>query len=110
MAQPQRRSVGIKVRATRVGYYDEKLRRVDDVFVVTDRRNDQGELVMDDKGQPLTAERLLGSWMERVDPETPEQITSHNEVLRQQHDEIMAAKTQRGGSDKPTGAGNPLGG
>lgn len=50
-------SKGIKVRATQIGYYEHKLRRVDDVFVI------ENEDAFSDR------------WMERVDKNTPERVS-----------------------------------
>jgi hypothetical protein len=65
---------GIKVRATKVCYYDDKRRRVDDVFTIK------------------AESEFSSNYMERVDPRTPERITTGKEVLQQQHDEILAGK------------------
>jgi hypothetical protein len=72
-----------RVRATQVGYYDEKRRRVGDVFTLKQDKD------------------FSQTWMEEVDPHTPEKITTGAEVLRQQHDEILAGKA--------TGDANVLG-
>lgn len=89
----------LKVRAIRDGYYDNKLRRVGDVFFIetSPRSND-----------PSRMQNFSDKWMERVDPLTPEKITTNNEVLRQQHDETLAARA--GGTAAPaTGDSTPLG-
>lgn len=45
-------------------------------------------------------------WMEPVDEQTPERVTSHNAVLRQQHDELIR---ERAGGQPPTGNQDVLG-
>jgi hypothetical protein len=96
------RVVGIRVRATQLGYYDHTRRRIGDVFTVV---NEQA---------------FSTRWMERVDPSTPEKITLPNEALKQQHDEILGAKQRAsvegmhvGPDDVPAdvrqGIDNPLG-
>lgn len=70
-----------KVRATTLGYYDDKRRRAGDVFWVSARQTDTGRYV-----------EFAESWMVRVPDETPESITTGQQELRRQHDEINAAK------------------
>lgn len=65
---------GIKVRATKVCYYDDKRRRISDVFTIANETE------------------FSSKYMERVDPRTPERITTGAQVLQQQHDEILAGK------------------
>lgn len=77
---PARTAKQIKVRATAVGYYDDKLRRVDDVFTINDRRRSDGRLAE------------LGKWMVLEDADVPEKITSNNEAIRREHDEILGAR------------------
>lgn len=76
---------GIKVMATKTTYYDNKRRRPGDVFTIASERE------------------FSDRYMEKVDPETPEKITTGAEVLRQQHDEILGAKMieQNPGAAKP---------
>jgi hypothetical protein len=116
-----------KVRATAVGYIYEKRRRVGDVFILRPVTGTFSEQILDKQtGEPkMTEGMLLNSpltrevkktltakeqfnprWMERVDASTPVKITSGNEALRQQHDEISRAKradAEVGGPDHPTG-------
>jgi hypothetical protein len=70
-----------KVRATKLGYYDDKRRRIGDVFWVSARQTDTGRYV-----------EFAESWMERVPEATPESITTGQQELRRQHDEIVASK------------------
>jgi hypothetical protein len=85
----------IKVQATKMGYYDDKLRRPGDVFTIV--------------GKASFSEK----WMQRVDGGTPEKITGSAEDLRRQHDEIQAGRLSgKGGETAPnpaTGTGDPLG-
>jgi len=89
---------GFKVRATQMGYYGEKRRRTGDVFVLTDAKD------------------FSETWMEKVDPRTPERVTTGNEDIRRKHDEEIAARHTPGlhtgrddVHDVPTGNANPLG-
>lgn len=89
----------VKVRATRMGYYDHVRRREGDVFIYT-----MG-----------LKETKLPSWVERTDPRTPERITTGVQELRQKHDEILRDRNPAGGTplvndELPTGSRNPLGG
>lgn len=63
----------LKVRATAMGYYDNIRRRPGDVFVLkaADRR------------------QFSARWMEPVDPETPEQVTTGKAAIEKQHDELL---------------------
>jgi hypothetical protein len=125
---PPRASAGgtIRVRAIALGYYDDKRRRIDDVFDLHPRKGVFSEQIIDEKtGKPeLTEGMLLASpvtrevkktitaeeqfsprWMEKVDARTPLKVTTGNEALRQQHDEIVKAKqrdAEAGGPDHPT--------
>ena len=100
----------IKVRATAVCYYDEERKRIGDVFTLKPRTGTFTELVLDRKtnkperdknGFALTqeVEKVLSAedqfnpkCMERVPLDTPDKITTGNEELRRQHDEVMRAK------------------
>lgn len=84
----------IKVRATQLGYYGEMRRREGDVFVLHD-------------------EKLFSKkWMERVDPRTPERITTGKQHLQQVHDDIMRSRAPGGlltdAELPPTGDYDPL--
>lgn len=83
-----------KVRATGDGYYDHRYLRRGDVFVIHD------------------AKHFSTRWMEAVDPDTPEKITSSGEALRREHDETRASRIQStlaADIDHPTGAEDVLG-
>lgn len=75
------RSRGVRVRATKVCYYDDKRRRVGDVFTISDEKNKTGGL-----------KEFSSKYMELVDPRTPEKITTGAEVLKQQHDDILGSR------------------
>lgn len=70
-----------KVRATKLGYYDDKRRRIGDVFWVATTTNAKGQYI-----------EFAESWMVRVPDATPESITTGQQELRRQHDEILASK------------------
>ncbi len=92
-------TAGIRVVATRLGYYGDKLQRVGDVFTI------QSEKEFSDK------------WMAYADPATPEKTTSSNAALRREHDAILSGAPRTDGvivgrddvGDVPTGVDNPLG-
>lgn len=73
---------GIRVRATKTCYYDDIRRREGDVFTIADES------------------AFSELYMERVDPATPERLTTGKDVLQQQHDEMLATKM---GAPLPTG-------
>lgn len=87
----------VKVRATRMGYYDHVRRREGDVFAYT----------LGPK------EKALPSWVEPVDPRTPERVTTGVQELRQKHDEILRDRMPAQGTplahDEPNAKDNPLG-
>lgn len=110
----------IKVRATKVGYYDNARRRIDDVFTIDGTIDERETLEVNtdppttkrnpNYGQPL---EFSAKWMERVDPSTPEKITTGREALRQHHDETLGARVARpagsSSSETPTGSAGVLG-
>jgi hypothetical protein len=84
----------MKVRATADGYYEHCYLRRGDVFTVAGPRH------------------FSTRWMEEVDPETPEKITSSGEALQREREETLASRAQSKLSadiDHPTGADNVLG-
>ena len=100
-AAPPARTVGIRVRATDLGYYDHTRRRVGDVFTI---RNEQ---------------EFSTRWMERVSASTPEKITPMTEALKRQQQEIAGVNGPEGSlgmlvgpddvsADLPSGARNPI--
>jgi hypothetical protein len=90
-AAPLRKSTRIRVRAIRLGYYDEIRRREGDVFTIA---NEQA---------------FSETWMQRVDPHTPERVTTGAQALRKFHDEEMRAKAPGGmltDAEEPTATGD----
>ena len=81
----------VKVCATKAGYYGEVYRRPGDVFII------EGPLPKRPKSADVAGLPAVFSanWMELVDSDTPERVTSHNAALRQQHDEVLAEKVQQ---------------
>lgn len=114
--ETRQRGGPIKVRAKQMGYFDHIRRRVGDVFTIPADRHPA-----DHKTKPGELIHFSSRWMEVVDPRTPERITTPNQALAQQHDEILEMKyggkpPQQGiqvgddsnPDDLPTGTGNPL--
>jgi hypothetical protein len=77
---------GIRVRALKLGYYDDARRREGDVFTI---RNEK---------------EFSRLWMERVPFDTPERVTTGNEELRRMHDETIRARHSGAPPDNPTGS------
>jgi hypothetical protein len=76
-----------------MGFFEHKRRRPGDVF-------------------STTAAHFNPHWMERVDPATPDSITTGKQALRDEHDAVLATKLQPGMTvdvDTPTGAEKLLG-
>lgn len=93
-AAPRADTRRIKVRALRMGYYDDARRREGDVFTVE-------------------ARHVTETWMARVRADTPENTTTGQAELRRQHDEILRTRMPAAGTPLvddvlPTGAQNPL--
>jgi hypothetical protein len=80
----------MKVRATRLGYYDLIRRREGDVFFLHDPKG------------------FSAQWMEQVDPRTAEKITTGNQALKQMHDEEMRARSGMATDMEPDAENNPL--
>ena len=93
--EPVRRQV-LKVRATRVGFYDNRRLREGDVFVLAKK------------------EDFSAAWMEPVATSVREHVTSAPEALKKQHDELLREKyvptgtPQVSDEDGATGDENPL--
>lgn len=77
----------IKVMATQMGYYDHVRRRPGDVFLIPERMYSK-------------------KWMEMVDRRVAERITTVEESLRKQHDDILALKY---GDKAPGTESDPIG-
>lgn len=84
-----------KVRATGDGYYDHRYLRRGDVFIIHDPKH------------------FSTRWMEDVDPQTPEKITSSGEALDRERRDTLASRAATAGLsadvDHPTGAEDVLG-
>ena len=80
----------LKVRATRMGYYDHIRRRERDVFVLSDEAH------------------FSRRWMERVDPGTPERVTTGAEELRAKHNETIRDRVSGGVQAAADEDDNPL--
>lgn len=109
-ALPAPRAGDIRVRATRIGYYDHVRRRIGDVFDLKARPGLVDEPILDPEteepkedrdGRILTrrVKRLIPAemqfsdrWMERVDPATPKKTTTSGEVIKARHDELVTAR------------------
>lgn len=68
----------IRVRATRMGYYNNLRRREGDVFTLHDAR------------------LFSKNWMVVVPVATPERHTRANEALKREHDEVLAETLGKG--------------
>jgi len=79
-----------KVQAIEVGYYDHVRRRVGDVFSIA-KPSDFSE-----------------KWMTYVDKRTPDRITTGQEDINRQHDELLSSKMAEKNAGA-TGADNPIG-
>lgn len=102
----------IKVRATQAGYYDHARRRPGDVFTIDGALLEedvlQGKKVVRKKGDVAAFSKR---WMERVDDDEREHISTGADALREQNQELLAAR-RRGEALPVPGAGpddNPLG-
>lgn len=114
-AAPRKSHGTIKVRALADGYYDDKLRRPGDVFEIdatplSQRLREQlaagegtGEPTKADKERLHEPAAFAEKWMERVSASTPAKQSSHNEVLRRQHDETLSERVanKRSTGDTP---------
>lgn len=119
---------GIRVRATALGYYgfDSPIRRREgDVFTLVPREGTVTEFVLDADGYqledrngfPVTrevkrvlepAEQFSDKWMEPVDADEEERLTTAQQAIDQKHQELLgerAASNRRGaegrGNDQP---------
>ena len=115
----------IKVRALETGYYGDARRRPGDVFNLVDRWGTWTKPILDDEGDqkyhPITKEPLTEQvegvltaedqfsekWMERADDDEPLHTSSGREVLKKEHDDVLAVKMGR--ANRPTGSANVLG-
>ena len=88
----------IKVRAKKDGYYDDKRRRIGDVFRVRPPY-EHNVANADEPERVVTVNEFSKKWMVRVSKGTPERITTGKTVLQQHHDAEM--KARRGEIDNP---------
>lgn len=96
--QPQPKA-GIKVRATRVGYYGDKRRREGDVFLI-DPEVYPKDVLNDPKDEKSGVRFAKGAlvyfsptWMEFVEPEAPLKETGAAEALKAEQDKLRSAKS-----------------
>lgn len=89
VARPRPSGPAVRVRAFRMGYYGDMLRRVGDVFTVTDPA------------------MFTSTWMERVHEHTPEQRTTASEELRRSQLQMQREATPLGERVDPD-TGEPL--
>lgn len=106
---PKDKTKGIKVRATRVGYYGHgsmgvSARYEGDTFYLTEREIPDWEVTANGaiprknpdgttKMRVLSPEdQFSANWMERVPEDTPLQASSSGEVLKREINDILAAK------------------
>lgn len=91
----------MKVRATRLGYYEHIRRREGDVFTLVPRDvtivDVKSQKIVLENGKPkmrhLTVEDQFSvNWMERVDEATPERITPAQAALSKVNNELLEAK------------------
>lgn len=103
VAQAPTPANALKVRATQTGYYDHIRRRPGDVFFIDGARLEEdvtaiehatGERVVTRKKGTIAA--FSDKWMEIVDPKTPESVSTANDAIRQQHDELLASRYAAG--------------
>lgn len=78
----ERRPLKVRVKAGWLGYYGHKRRRSGDVFVILDSDYE-----------------FSSRWMEEVTGETPESITTGQEVLEKQREEARARRLPTGNVD-----------
>jgi len=80
-----------KVRATAPTYYDDKRRRLGDVFRIRQPYEIPGP-----KGKPVMHDDFNPKCMEDVAADTPEHTSTGRDELRRQHDEILGAHRRPG--------------
>lgn len=104
-----------RVRAIKLGYYDDKRRRLGDVFLIRPpytAKNTIGKEVPD-KDDPtirrtpetVTVDEFSDNWMEDVPGSTPLRQTTAAQDLKRKHDEELAAR-RTPKTDEDTGTGN----
>lgn len=83
----------IKVQATKVCYYDDKRRRIGDVFSISNEQFPAGH------ARAGQVKEFSSKYMDIVDVRTPERITTGAQILRQEHDVILGQKSQDANAD-----------
>lgn len=96
----------IKVRATRLGYYNDERKRIGDVFTISGDRFTSGKKVGKLK-------EFSDVWMEHVDPNVPERTTTaqvalNRETHRVAQEKAGSHKPEDNGGTGPTGTGEVL--
>lgn len=103
----------MKVEATADGYYDNKLRRVGDVFFIAGTLPKPSELRRGDGSMrdPNVPVMFSSKWMKPAAADAPLGITSSNEAIRRQNAETAAnrAAGSEGGDGTVSTEDNPLG-
>lgn len=77
---PKKKGKPIKVMATRTGYYDHGRRRPGDVFICDEKD-------------------FSATWMQKVAPGTPERVSTSQDEIDRQHDELLATKAAAAGGE-----------
>lgn len=72
---------GIRVQAKALGYYDDVMRRVGDVFTIDAAEDKNGKIVA-----------FSDKWMRRVPATTPERLTVPNQAIAREHDVTQAER------------------
>lgn len=106
----------MKVRALRPGYYDLKRYRDGDVFYIDGAIDNRKQILVPGSMPPEyrdnpkygTVAAFSELWMEEVDGRTPERITTGQQRINREHDQV---RRERAGlsTEEPTGSSNPLG-
>lgn len=99
----------MKVEAISDGYYDNKLRRTGDVFFIsgtlpTPQQLRRGDGSMRDPKLPIM---FSSKWMKPAPPEAPLSNKGPNDVIRENHDAVQAARASGGAA--PPADDDPLG-
>lgn len=97
-----------KVRALKLGYYDDKRRRTGDVFLIREPYQGEVENTLGEVEQ-TEIDEFSDKWMEDVDANTPERITTGRQALKEQHDAELAARRHSGQRSGPTGNADVIG-
>jgi len=107
----------IRVRATATGYYEHTRRREGDVFDLKPREGVVTEVIRENPDDPnsnpkldprthlpltrtvtrtITAEEQFSDrWMERVDDDEQERISTSRDAIRKAHDEMLGGRTRQ---------------